>query len=179
MQYLWIHNGILHLTRFPQLIRSQVLFGPQGVVVPSLPEEVQVCLQTGQEHKVAAEEVDTAADIQLVLLFQSVQDVVEHVGYSRPYITPEPLNSVEFSNNNDLTTIILKFISSLSSNYIPSFNINLLFKLQMTCLWLCTLLPAMKVPCSGPRTDNIRRATPTFSPPWSARTLQNNKTHFW
>lgn len=107
---------------------------------------------------------------------QCVQDV-GHVGYSSPYITPEPLNSLEFSiNKNDLIIILYSLFHFSLPNYIPSFNTNLHFKLQMTCLWLCTLLPA-KVPCSWPCI--IRHITPTFSPPWSACTLQKNETHFW
>lgn len=41
-------------------------------------------------------------------------------------------------------------------------------------LWLWTLLPAMKLPLPVPRTENIRQATSTFSPPWSPRTLAKN-----
>lgn len=55
----------------------------------------------------AAEEVDTAAVIQQALLFQCVQDVV---GYSRPYVTPEPLTPITFTNNGCTTTIILIYL---------------------------------------------------------------------
>lgn len=42
-------------------------------------------------------------------------------------------------------------------------------------LWLWALFPEIKLPFSGPRADNMRRATSTFSTPWSERTLKQAK----
>lgn len=47
---------------------------------------------------------------------------------------------------------------------------------KKTCLWLCTLFPAMKLDLPVPLTENISRAMSTFSTPWSPLTLKNK--HF-
>lgn len=46
-------------------------------------------------------------------------------------------------------------------------------------LWLYTLFPAMKMFLPVPRTENIRRATSTFSTPWSPRTLERWLWNLW
>ena len=78
----------------PQLIWCQVLLCPDRMVVPRLTEDIQASLDARQKNVVAAENVQDAADVKLVLILKRVQDVIINTCYTHEHITPEAFNAV-------------------------------------------------------------------------------------
>ncbi len=76
----------------------------KGDVVPSISKYIEMGLDSWDEGIVTAEDVKTAGQIQMPILFQLVQNMVEVGGNRSEHIPPQSLNSVSSKGVENIST---------------------------------------------------------------------------
>lgn len=116
---VWVADGILAHSQFPELVWHVVAHRAEGMAVPPITENIYIILDQGQKGILCTEDVCGVRRVQETVLLQAMDDIVLNAGDSIPHITPQAFNS----GKKKLAYIIFRlcltnyFIHFHSSNY--------------------------------------------------------------